>query len=128
MENEKKHTREEIVRSLRWCGTGTDEGCSECAFEPECDEDAVVCVGGMCTAAADLIDEMTDRCARYAEEIMELRQVNDLSGASRHLPLKGEARADRVVGPYEATADGPCVGADDPVRPNDDRSSRDRAG
>lgn len=128
MNNEKKHTREEIVRSLRWCDTGTEDGCDNCTFEPKCDEDAVTCVSHLCGAAADLIDELTDRCARYAEEIMELRQVNDLSGASRHLPLKGEARADRVVGPYEATADGPCVGADDPVRPNDDRNSRDSAG
>lgn len=32
---------EEIVRSLRWCGTGTEEGCNDCAFEPQCDEDAV---------------------------------------------------------------------------------------
>lgn len=28
----------------------------------------------MADAAADLIDEMTDRCARYAEEIMELKE------------------------------------------------------
>ena len=60
---------EEIVRSLRWCGTGTEEGCDDCAFEPQCDEDAVGCVGGLCDAAADKIEELVDRCARYAEEI-----------------------------------------------------------
>lgn len=38
---------EEIVRSLRWCGTGEEEGCGDCAFEPQCDEDAVECVGGL---------------------------------------------------------------------------------
>ena len=74
MENEKKPTREEIVRSLRWCSTCTD-GCSGgCAFEPECDEDVVVCVNDLCGAAADLIDELTGRCARYAEEIMVLKE------------------------------------------------------
>ncbi len=74
MENEKKPTREEIVRSLRWCDTGTEDGCDNCTFEPKCDEDAVTCVSHLCGAAADLIDELTDRCARYAEEIIELRQ------------------------------------------------------
>lgn len=65
---------EEIVRSLRWCGTGTEEGCDDCAFEPQCDEDAVGCVGGLCDAAADKIEELVDRCARYAEEIAVLRE------------------------------------------------------
>ena len=50
---------EEIVRSLRWCGTGTEEGCSDCAFEPQCDEDAVGCVGGLCDTAADRLEELT---------------------------------------------------------------------
>lgn len=65
---------EEIVRSLRWCGTGAEEGCGDCAFEPQCDEDAVGCVGGLCDAAADKIEELVDRCARYAEEIAVLRE------------------------------------------------------
>lgn len=65
---------EEIVRSLRWCGTGTEEGCDDCAFEPQCDEDAVGCVGGLCDAAADKIEELVDRCARYAEEIAVLQE------------------------------------------------------
>lgn len=130
MENEKKPTREEIVRSLRCCASDSCDGCPysvQYSHDNEYPYDSE-CVRKMADAAADLIDQLTDRCARYAEEIMELRQVNDLSGASRHLPLKGEARTDRVIGPYEATADGPCVGADDPVRPNDDRNSHDRAG
>lgn len=65
---------EEIVRSLRWCGTGTEENCGGCSFEPQCDEDAVGCVGGLCDAAADKIEELVDRCARYAEEIAVLRE------------------------------------------------------
>lgn len=65
---------EEIVRSLRWCGTGAEEGCGDCVFEPQCDEDAVECVGGLCDAAADKIEELVDRCARYAEEIAVLRE------------------------------------------------------
>lgn len=65
---------EKIVRSLRWCGTGEEEGCGDCAFEPQCDEDAVECVGGLCDAAADKIEELVDHCARYAEEIAVLRE------------------------------------------------------
>ena len=65
---------EKIVRSLRWCGTGAEEGCDDCAFEPQYDEDAVGCVGGLCDAAADKIEELVDRCARYAEEIAVLRE------------------------------------------------------
>ena len=65
---------EEIVRSLRWCGTGTEEGCNDCAFEPQCDEDAVGCVGDLCDTAADKIEELVDRCARYAEENAVLRE------------------------------------------------------
>ena len=70
---------EEIVRSLRWCGTGTEEGCNDCAFEPQCDEDAVGCVGDLCDTAADKIEELVDRCARYAEEIAVLREKVVLS-------------------------------------------------
>lgn len=75
MENEKKHTREEIVRSLRICSTAIMEGCGGCMLESE----TTGTLGEMCgdalrTVAADLIDEMTDRCARYAEEIMELKE------------------------------------------------------
>ena len=68
---------EEIVRSLRWCGTGMEEGCNDCAFKPQCDEDAVGCVGVLCDTAADKIEELVDRCARYAEEIAVLRQTNE---------------------------------------------------
>ena len=89
MENEKKPTREEIVRSLRICSRALLEGCGGCVFETT---GHGACSDTLYSTAADLIDELTDRCARYAEEIMELRQVNDLSGASRHLSLKGEAR------------------------------------
>ena len=77
---------EEIVRSLRWCGTGTEEGYDDCAFEPQCDEDAVGCVGGLCDAAADKIEELVDRCARYAEEIAELRERQKWIPVTERLP------------------------------------------
>ena len=77
---------EEIVRSLRWCGTGTEENCGGCSFEPQCDEDAVGCVGGLCDAAADKIEELVDRCARYAEEIAVLRGRQKWADVREKLP------------------------------------------
>ena len=130
MNNEKKPTREEIVRSLRWCSTGTDEGCGGCTFEPEHDEDAVTCVDGLCSAAADLIDQLTDRCARYAEEIMELKEQLKREKAARKSAQHFRANTSCQFAPWcdhERHREKP-VGADDPVRPNDDRNSRDKAG
>ena len=77
---------EEIVRSLRWCGAGTEDGCSDCSFEPQCDEDAVGCVGGLCDAAADKIEELVERCARYAEEIAVLRERQKWIPVTERLP------------------------------------------
>lgn len=79
---------EKIVRSLRWCGTGTEESCDDCAFEPQCDEDAVGCVGGLCDAAADKIEELVERCARYAEEIAVLREMLRRVPVAERLPEK----------------------------------------
>lgn len=77
---------EEIVRSLRWCGTGMEEGCNDCAFKPQCDEDAVGCVGVLCDTAADKIEELVDRCARYAEEIAVLRERQKWIPVTARLP------------------------------------------
>lgn len=71
MNNEKKPTREEIVRSLRICEKALLEGCGGCVFVTT---GHAACNDTLYTVAADLIEELTDRCARYAEEIMELRQ------------------------------------------------------
>lgn len=79
---------EKIVRSLRWCGTGTEESCDDYAFEPQCDEDAVGCVGGLCDAAADKIEELVERCARYAEEIAVLREMLRRVPVAERLPEK----------------------------------------
>ena len=76
MKNEKKPTREEIVRTLRCCASDSCDGCplsAKYSIDNEYPYDSE-CVRKMADAAADLIDEMTDRCARYAEEIMELKE------------------------------------------------------
>lgn len=95
---------EEIVRSLRWCGTGTEENCGGCAFEPQCDEDAVGCVGGLCDAAADKIEELLDRCARYAEEIAALRERGTRNGRDALDGYPGGGVMERLTNKREADA------------------------
>ena len=76
MKSEKKPMREEIVRSLRCCASDSCDGCPHSvrySLDNEYRYDSER-LRKMATAAADLIDQLTGRCARYAEEIMELRQ------------------------------------------------------
>lgn len=76
MDDEKKPMREEIVRSLRCCASDSCDGCPhsvQYSLDNEYRYDSE-CIRKMAGAAADLIDELTDRCARYAEEIMELKE------------------------------------------------------
>lgn len=80
MNNEKKHTREEIVRSLRICEKALLKGCGGCIFETT---GYGSCSDTLYSTAADLIEELTDRCARYAEEIMELRERQKAEEALR---------------------------------------------
>lgn len=67
-----KLTINEIVQALR-CHADCQKTCDPCVFVElmETDEN---CTTVLCTAAADLIEEYVDRCARFSEEIMELRE------------------------------------------------------
>lgn len=85
MNNEKKPTREEIVRSLRCCASDSCDGCPQSvkySLDNEYRYDSE-CLRKMADAAADLIDQLTDRCARYAEEIMELKEQLKREKAAR---------------------------------------------
>ena len=59
---------EELVAALRQCGS-VGAGCGGCPFIDEdwCDDALVL-------AAADRLEGYVDRCKRYADEIMELRE------------------------------------------------------
>lgn len=67
--------RDEIVTALRCCASfnGEFECSKDCPFFSTSDE-----LGDCCTkknvAAADKIEELVDRCARYAEAIAVLRE------------------------------------------------------
>lgn len=65
----------EIIRDLRQC-LGT--GCGDCSYRdavlaatfPGCES----CMDALASEACQALADMQDRCARYAEEIMVLRQ------------------------------------------------------
>ena len=69
MENEKKPTREEIVRSLRICSRALLEGCGGCVFETT---GHAACNDTLYTVAADLIDQLTEYRAALAERYAAL--------------------------------------------------------
>lgn len=62
---------EELVAGLRQCIGG---GCEGCPFENGSATDEEWCVSALVRAAADRLEEYVDRCARFSEEIMVLRE------------------------------------------------------
>lgn len=58
---------EKLIAALRCCEHNSCIGCSYTERGSEC-------IGEVMGAAADKIEELTDRCARYAEEIAVLRE------------------------------------------------------
>ena len=69
---------EELVAALRQCGS-VGAGCDGFQFESGGDTDGVWCFDALMLAAADRLEGYVDRCARFSEEIMVLReqQSND---------------------------------------------------
>ena len=64
---------EELVAALRKCGS-VGAGCDGFQFESGGDTDGVWCFDALMLAAADRLEEYVDRCARFSEEIMVLRE------------------------------------------------------
>ena len=85
----------ELLAELRGCGETLDcRGCKR-ANSP------VLCQS-LVAEAADMLQEYVDRCARYAEETMELREKQQWVSVTERLPVPG----DRVL----AAKDGAFVG------------------
>ena len=82
---------EELVAALRKCGS-VGAGCDGCPFENGGAIDAEWCGDALVRAAADRLEEYVDRCKRYADEIMELReqQGNDLLSLDELRQMDGE--------------------------------------
>lgn len=73
MDSEKRLGSEELVAALRKCGS-VGAGCDGCPFEGSAAARNFLCSDALVRAAADRLEEYVDRCARFSEEIMVLRE------------------------------------------------------
>lgn len=73
---------EEILKALRCC---VYTECTKCPLNNG-DPMDIECVSEMVRTAADLIEKMTDRCARYAEEIAVLQERQKWVPVTERLP------------------------------------------
>lgn len=74
----------DLVAALRCCASDEIDECRRCPMRTAWD-----CVSCMKRASADKIEELVDRCARYAEEIAVLR------GRQRWIPVTERLPEDR---------------------------------
>lgn len=72
----------ELVTALRHCEHSSCTGCPYTERDSEC-------IGEVMGAAADKIEELTDRCARYAEEIAVLQEKQKWVDAGARQPEYG---------------------------------------
>ena len=77
---------EKIVKALRFCARdAADGGCKGCPldYDHPCDTG---CIRELAAAAADEIEKLMARCARYAEEIMVLQERQRWIPVTERLP------------------------------------------
>lgn len=80
-----------------------DHSCELCNH---CDNGNFMCIDNLAADAADVLQEYVDRCKRYAEETMELREKHQWIPVAERLPSKN--------GSY-------IVHCDDSCEPSDER-------
>ena len=81
----------DLVADLRAC---RHSGCSACGRN--CG--TVECIDHVIEDAADKIEELVDRCARYAEEIAVLRQTNEDTGLEPAVCANYKTFEDEAIG------------------------------
>lgn len=79
----------EIIAALRCCASAGWSGCSYCRRE-ELDVEEVGCGDALKLFAADRLEELVERCARYAEEIAVLRERQRWIPVTERLPETDE--------------------------------------
>lgn len=77
---------EDILAALRHC---VHTECSKCPLNNG-DPMDIECISEMVGTAADLIEKLTDRCARYAEEIAVLQEREKWVPVTERLPETNE--------------------------------------
>lgn len=96
-------TRDEIVTALRCCAEGECHGCTIYNDKQRCQERVL-------DAAADLIEKLIDRCARYAEEIAVAQERTRWIPVMERLPEVGVPVLINYIGTDgEVYADGVAV-------------------
>lgn len=63
-----------------------DHSCELCNH---CDNGNFMCIDNLAADAADVLHEYVDRCKRYAEETMELREKHQWIPVAERLPAEG---------------------------------------
>ena len=96
MDSEKRLGSEELVDTMRQCGN-IALGCGECQFKIYRGHDAG-CIRSLMTAAADRLEEYVDRCVRFSEEIMVLRERGRWIPVEERLPERDDCVAVCVSG------------------------------
>ena len=79
-------TTADILTSLRCCAAINGYGCGECPVRALSGTEMRPCSDAPKIAAADLIEQLTDRCARYAEEIAVLQEKTRWIPVEERLP------------------------------------------
>lgn len=93
----------ELLAELRGCGETLDcRGCKR-ANSP------VLCQS-LVAEAADMLQEYVDRCARYAEETMELREKQQWVSVTERLPAEGMRVLAATEGVFSGEAYLSCEG------------------
>ena len=78
-----------------------DHSCELCNH---CDNGNCMCIDNLAADAADVLQEYVDRCKRYADEIMTLREERQWIPVAERLPAEGE----RVLGATAGLFVGEC--------------------
>ena len=84
-----------------------DHSCELCNH---CDNGNFVCIDNLAADAADVLQEYVDRCARYAEEAMELREKHQWIPVAERLPAEGMRVLAATEGVFSGEAYLSCEG------------------
>ena len=103
-----KLARDKLLKALRTCEIGYLDAYGCCAVcplngRPDCHAD-------MLSSAADVLQEYVDRCARYADEVMALREKYQWIPVTERLPAEGMRVLAATEGVFSGEAYLSCEG------------------
>lgn len=96
----------EIVKALRLCAIDDCEKCNGVRY----DDKMRCCTEALNLSAADRLEELLDRCKRYADEIMALREKQQWISVTERLPSEGMRVLAATEGVFSGEAYLSCEG------------------